>query len=53
MKSSHFDNKGSARMIDVSTKKISKRIAIACSKIFMKKNTFDMIKMDIIKKVMS
>ena len=44
MKSSHFDNKGSARMIDVSTKKISKRIAIACSKIFMKKNTFDMIK---------
>ena len=44
MKSSHFDNKGSARMIDVSTKKISKRKAIACSKIFMKKNTFDMIK---------
>ncbi|MBV68335.1 MAG: cyclic pyranopterin monophosphate synthase MoaC [Pelagibacterales bacterium] len=44
MKSSHFDNKGSARMIDVSSKKISKRIAIACSKIFMKKNTFDMIK---------
>ncbi len=44
MKSSHFDNKGSARMIDVSTKKISKRIAIACSKIFMKKNTFEMIK---------
>ena len=44
MKSSHFDNKGSARMIDISTKKISKRIAIACSKIFMKKNTFDMIK---------
>ena len=44
MKSSHFNNKGSARMIDVSTKKISKRIAIACSKIFMKKNTFEMIK---------
>ena len=44
MKSSHFDNKGSARMIDISTKKISKRIAIACSKIFMKKKTFDMIK---------
>ena len=38
MKSSHFDNKGSARMVDVSSKKISKRIAIACSKIFMKKN---------------
>ena len=44
MKSSHFDNKGSARMIDISKKKISNRIAIACSKIFMKKNTFDMIK---------
>ena len=40
MKSSHFDNKGSARMIDVSTKKISKRKAIACSKIFMKKKYF-------------
>ena len=44
MKSSHFDNKGSARMVDISTKKVSKRTAIACSKIFMKKNTFDMIK---------
>ena len=44
MKSSHFDNKGSARMIDISKKKISKRTAIACSKIFMKKNTFEMIK---------
>ncbi len=44
MKSSHFDNKGSARMIDISSKKISKRIAIASSKIFMKKNTFEMVK---------
>jgi cyclic pyranopterin phosphate synthase len=44
MKSSHFDKKGSARMVDISTKKTSKRIAIASSKIFMKKNTFQMIK---------
>ena len=44
MKSSHFDNKGSARMVDISSKKISKRIAIAFSKILMKKNTFEMIK---------
>ena len=44
MKSSHFDNKGSARMIDISSKKITKRIAVACSKIFMKKKTFEMIK---------
>ena len=44
MKSSHFDNKGSARMVDISTKKISKRTAVACSKIFMKKSTFEMIK---------
>ena len=44
MKSTHFDSKGSARMVDISTKKISKRTAIACSKIFMKKETFEMIK---------
>ena len=43
MKSSHFDNKGSARMIDVSSKKYQKEY-YACSKIFMEKNTFDMIK---------
>ena len=44
MKSSHFDNKGLARMVDISSKKISKRVAIASSKIFMKKNTFEMIR---------
>ncbi len=44
MKSSHFDKKGSARMVDVSSKKISKRTAKASSKILMKKNTFEMIK---------
>ena len=45
MKSSHFDNKGSARMVDVSSKKPSKRIAIAGSKIFMNKDTFNMVKL--------
>ena len=43
MKSTHFDNKGSARMVDVSSKKASKRIAIATSRIDMKKNTFEMV----------
>ena len=45
MKSSHFDNKGSARMVDVSSKRSSKRIAIASSKVFMNKNTFNMVKL--------
>ena len=44
MKSSHFDKKGSARMVDISSKKISKRTAIASGIIFMKKKTFDMVK---------
>ena len=44
MKSSHFDKKGSARMVDISSKKVTKREAIATSKIFMKKKTFDMVK---------
>ena len=44
MKSSHFDKKGSARMVDISSKKVTKREAIASSKIFMKKKTFDMVK---------
>ena len=43
MKSTHFDNKGAARMVDVSTKNTSKRVATASSKIFMKKNTLEMI----------
>ena len=52
MKSSHFDNKGSARMVDVSSKKPSKRIAIAGSKIFMNKDTFNMVNLENIKKEM-
>jgi len=43
MKSTHFTNKGAARMVDVSSKSSSKRVAIASSKIFMKKKTFDMV----------
>ena len=43
MKFSHFNNQGSARMVDVSSKKVSKRVSIASSKVFMKKNTFDMV----------
>ena len=43
MRSTHFDNKGAARMVDVSSKNTSKRVAMASSKIFMKKNTFEMV----------
>ena len=43
MKSTHFDTKGAARMVDVSSKKASKRIAVATSRIDMKKNTFEMV----------
>ncbi len=43
MKSTHFDTKGAARMVDVSSKKASKRIAVATSRIVMKKNTFEMV----------
>ena len=43
MKSTHFDNKGSARMVDISKKKITTRKAIAQGKIFMKKTTLDMV----------
>ena len=44
MKSSHFDSKGSARMVDISSKIKTRRVALASSKIYMKKNTFEMIK---------
>ncbi len=44
MKSSHFDNKGYARMVDISSKRPTKRVAVACCKIFMKKDTYEMIK---------
>ena len=44
MKSTHFDGKGSAKMVDVSKKKVTTRIAKAEGWIYMKKSTLDMIK---------
>ena len=44
MKSSHFDSKGQARIVDISKKKTTKRIAIASGKIYMKAKTLKMIK---------
>ena len=44
MKSSHFDNKGSAKMVDISRKKITSRKASAEAIVFMKKSTFKMVK---------
>ncbi len=44
MKSTHFDKKGSAKMVDISKKKITTRTAIAQGYIHMKKTTMDMIK---------
>ncbi len=43
MKSSHFDEKGSARMVDVSKKKITIRKSAALAKVYMKKATLNMI----------
>ena len=37
MKSSHFDKKGAAKMVDISKKKVTTRIAIAEGFIYMKK----------------
>ncbi len=44
MKSSHFDNKGNAKMVDVSKKKITTRLAKAEGYIFMLSSTLKMIK---------
>jgi cyclic pyranopterin phosphate synthase len=43
-KLTHFDAKGEARMVDVSDKKESKRIAVAVGKISMKQETLDIVK---------
>lgn len=43
-KSSHFDKKGNARMVDVSDKPVTQRTAVASCSVFMKKATLDMIK---------
>ena len=44
IQSTHFDKKGSAKMVDVSRKNITNRKATAESNIFMKKETLEMIK---------
>ena len=41
---SHIDNDGSANMVDISSKKISKREAIASSEIIFNNETYLMIK---------
>lgn len=43
-KLSHIDDAGNMMMVDVSDKEITKRIAVASGKIFMKQSTLDMIK---------
>ena len=43
-KLTHFDNSGNARMVDVSEKKGTVRVAIAVSKIKMSKETLELIK---------
>ena len=44
MKSTHFDKKGAAKMVDVSMKNITVRVAKAEGYIHMKKTTLEMIK---------
>ena len=44
MRSSHFDKKGAARMVDISNKKITSRKAIAKCEVYMKPKTLQMIK---------
>ena len=43
IQSTHFDSNGSAKMVDVSHKKVTTRIASAEALIFMKKDTLKMI----------
>ena len=43
MKSSHFNKKGAAHMIDISTKKSTVRQAISSCKVYMKPKTLEMI----------
>ncbi len=47
---SHIDSDGKAKMVDISRKRITKRTAIAYGKIFMKKETIELIKANQIKK---
>ena len=50
MRSSHFDKKGAAKMVDISKKKITTRIAVAEGFIHMKKTTLEMIQKGLHKK---
>ena len=50
MKSTHFNDKGDAHMVDVSDKDITVRQAIASGSISMNKKTFDMINNKEVKK---
>jgi cyclic pyranopterin phosphate synthase len=45
-KLSHLDSRGRANMVNVGNKKVSRRVAIACSKIFMKPKTLELILRD-------
>ncbi|MGO1580230.1 MAG: cyclic pyranopterin monophosphate synthase MoaC [Peptoniphilaceae bacterium] len=44
MELNHFDDKGNARMVDVSKKNISKRLAIAGGKIYLSQKAYEMVK---------
>ncbi len=50
MQSSHFDKKGAAKMVDISKKIITTRVAKAEGSICMKKTTLEMIKKGLHKK---
>ena len=49
-KFSHTDKKGKAKMVDVSDKAVSKRVAVAKGSIFLSKETIKLIKENQIKK---
>jgi len=50
MNFSHTNNSGKAQMVDISEKNITKRTAKAAAKVFMKKETLDLIKDNSLKK---
>ena len=50
MQSSHFDKKGAAKMVDISKKKITTRVAKAEGYIYMNKTTLGMIEKGLHKK---
>lgn len=40
---SHFDEQGASRMVDVSNKEVTERVAVAHAKITMKPETFQLL----------